>query len=326
MNLATSLSHALDKFTGICAAGSVYNAAVETTTAGHFMAVKITGTVYWDKLEYPIAVWSGDRSGTPGTPDADTWLQLGEELISLSKPLDARFFDMVPSKALPGVIAAISQMSAMMHSATDALECAETEYDLNSIIEQLKRITSDSKSLIEYEGEALLAHSDLLFNCMVDLLGHMTVTESPDVHLAFDVAAETIDPETGQKVKVRTCWAKADDVSHHYTHAFELRGAKCQAHDDADFDRMLAGYPESSREHYRHTFTHLHQAAHAVSEYAAGKVGEAIAKASSVDEPLLHIDRHELTHKVHALVVKELSPFAWEMSGEPGRGGHEHQH
>jgi hypothetical protein len=326
MNLASSLSFALDEFTGICAVGSLYNAGVEAITAGHSMGIKITGTVYWDKLEYPIAVWAGDHNGVPGTPDADIWLQLGEETMSLSMPVEDRLFDIVPTKALRGVVAAIAQMSAMQESAMDALECAETDYDLTATLEQLKKIASASKTLIEYGGEALLAHSDLMFNCMVDLLGNMTVAESADVHLAFDLAAETLDPETGNKVKVRAGWAKADETSHNYTHCFELNGARCQAHDEAALDRMLAGYPEASQEHYRHTFVHLHQAAHAVGDYAVAKAGEAIAKASTISEPLLHVDRHELTHKVHADVVNELNPFTLEMSGEPGRGGHEHKH
>jgi hypothetical protein len=324
MNLVSSLDYALDEFTGICAVGALYNAGVETLTAGHTMSVKITGSLYWNKLEHPIAVWSGDQAEVPGTPDADTWLRLEDRTMRLSQPVQAGFFDIVPTAVLKGVVDAIAQMSAMLEAATDALDCAETEHDLTAILERLKTIASESKSLIEHESEALLAHTDIMFNCMVDLLGNMTVTESTDVHLAFDLGAETLDPATGDKVKIRVGWAKADEISHQFVHSFEVGSVSCRAHDDADMDRMLETFPETSREHYRHTFIHLHQAAHAVGDYAAGKVGEAIAKASTVSDPLFHVERHEITHRVHAEAVEELSPFVWQMSGEPGRGGHEH--
>jgi hypothetical protein len=326
MNLASSLSQAIDEFTGICAVGAVNDARLDTFTAGHSLAVKITGTAYWDETGLPMAVWAGDLDGNPGTADADTWLQLGDATMSLSKPLDPGFFNMVPTKALRSVVSAVGQMAAMLGPAMDALECAETEYDLDATIEQLKRIVVESKSAIVHGSEALIAHSDLLFNCMVDLLGNMSVTESEAVHLGFDLAAETLDPDTGKKVAVKVGWAKADETSHQYVHSFQLGGASCRAHDEEDMYRMLYTLPAESREHYRHTFIHLHQAAHAVGDYAAGRVGEALAKASTVDEPLLHVDRHELTHRVHAEVAAELDSFVRKMSGEPGRGDHGQQH
>lgn len=329
MNLASSLSPALDEFAGICAVGALDTPAVEAISVGQFLLPKITGATYWDKTLYPIAIWAGDSDGGfVSADDMNAWLRLGEETMDLSGPFEQKIARIVPADALTHVMAAIFQASGMLQSANDALEPAETEDELNATLEQLQQIASESKSAIEYEGKALLAHTDLLFNCMVDLLGNMTVAESADAHLAFDVAAETLDPATGNKVKIKACWTRADDPAHQSTHTFRLGDMQCQAHDEDDFARMLAALPESSREHYRHTFTHLHQAADAVGEYAAGKVGEALAKASTVNEPLLHVDRHAITHKVHAEVVEELDPFVWEMSGEPGRGGQEdgHQH
>lgn len=327
MTRAPSLTPAIDEFTGICAVGALDNPAVEAIPFGQYALPKITGATYWDKVLYPIAIWAGDRQGGPGAADdIQAWLRLREETTDLSGPFEEAIFRLVPTDALPHVMAAIAQASGMLQSANDALAFADTEDEVNTIIDQLKQIASESKSAAEFEGEALLAHTDLMFNCMVDLLGNMRITESPDAHLAFDLAAETIDPATGNKVKIKACWARNDDASSQSAHIFQLGDAQCQAHDDDDFERLLSALPESSREHYRHTFTHLHQAADAIDKYAAGKVGEAIARASTVDAPLLHVDRHAVTHNVHAEVVEELNRFVWKVAGEPGRGGHEHQH
>ena len=324
MNLATSLSHAIDEFTGFCAVGALYYPDIDVVRAGQFTAARVTGAVYWDKERCMIAVWVGHRGGGPGTSGClDAWLQLRDEVFNLAG-FESMIVGVVPQDSLDEVTAAIRQATGMLQFANTALGCAETAYDLISTLQQLKRIASESKSLSECESEALLAHTDLMFNCMVDLLGNMTVAESANVPLAFDLTAETLDPASGDKVTIKVGWAKADETLHNYTHSFELNGSKCQAHDELAVNLMLATYPEASREHYLHTFTHLRQAARAVGKYAVGKAGEAIAKASSAGEPLLHEERHEITRKVHADVVAELNPFVREMSGEPGRGSHKY--
>lgn len=322
MNLATSLSHAIDEFTGFCAVGALYYPDIDVVRAGQFTAARVTGAVYLNTEMCMIAVWVGDHGGGPGTSgNIDAWLQLGDEVFNLSG-FESMIVRVVPPDSLDEVTAAISQATGMLQFANTALGCAETAYDLISTLEQLTRIASESKSLYECESEASLALTDLMFNCMVDLLGTMTVAESANVPLAFDLTAETLDPASGVKVTIKVGWAKADETSHNYTHSFELNGSKCQAHDELAVKLMLATYPEASREHYLHTFTHLHRAARAVGKYAAGKAGEAIAKASSAGGPLLHEERHEITRKVHADVVAELNPLVREMSGEPGRGSH----
>lgn len=324
MNLAFKTSPALDEFAGICAVGAMDSPALEAIPLDPYLLPKVSGIAYWDKTAYQIAMWAGDRDGGPGSAgDMRAWLRLGDETMDLAGPFEAKIAELVPASGLPTVMGAIAQASAMLNSANEFLEYVEDPIELAAAFEHLQEIAGSSKSALEYEGDALLAHTDILFNCMVDLLGNMTVVESQDVHLGFDVAAQTLDPETGNKVEVRAGWAKTEGTDD-YVHSFELNGARCQAHDEAAFDRMMAAYPAASREHYRHTFTHLHQAAHAIGDYAAAKVGEAIAKAGTVDQPLLHVDRHALTHKVHADVVTELAPFVWKMTGEPGRGDHKH--
>ena len=327
MTIESTLHESLDLFAGLCAVGDLGGITVESIQGGHHLSARVTGKIWWMQEEYPISVWTGLRDGTISGGGADaTWLQIRDEAVDIAHgPFAQTVMRLSPAKFLPHLTKAVELNIALYDAAMDVLQCAETQGDLDALLQELSRLAGEARSLVEHRGYAQLAHNDILLNCANTILGGITVSESPDVPHAFELNADTLDPATNAKAKIKVGWIKVPGTSN-YTHSYQIGEARCFAHDDDDIDQLMQNVQPESRRHYLHAFDHLHQAAHAVGDYANGKVGEAVAEASAIDEPLSDVERHQIAHETLADVLVELNQFISMISVEPGPEIHGHEH
>jgi hypothetical protein len=326
MHIETPLSIALDNYAAQCAVGNLSNVQIEPTPQGATLALKFTADTWWEDKQYALAMWVGKGNGTPSTGAQSTgWVKVQDRSIDLgAERLEESLSTVVPLPSVPHVIESIDQLLALMSAAVGAIVCADNDEDLTAVLTELTRLSSAARSAPEMAKAREKARGDLMWNCTMDLLGGITITEAESPHLSFDVAAVTMDPTTKQEAKLRVGWIPSRENARQYTHSYQVGDDSCYAHDDADIDRLMAMVPDDSREHYLHVFDHLHQIAHAASDYADALAGEAIAQASTTDRPLDAFERHELIHEVHKEALVIMNPVAWTLSGEPGLPHHGH--
>ncbi|HEX9225112.1 MAG TPA: hypothetical protein VF885_00475 [Arthrobacter sp.] len=324
MHIETPLSIALDDYAAQCAVGNLSNVHIEPTPQGASLALKFTADTWWEEAEYALTMWVG--KGAPSTDgESAGWVKVRDLSIDLgAEHLEDSLSTVVPMPSVPHVIESIDQLLALMSAAVGAIVCADTEEDLTAVMAELTRLSGGARSAAELAKAREKARGDLMWNCTMDLLGGITITEAESPHLSFDVAAVTMDPTTQQKANLRVGWIPARENARQYTHSYQIGDDACYAHDDADIDRLMALVPDDSREHYLHVFDHLHQIAHAASDYADALAGEAIAQASTTDRPLDAFERHDLIHEVHKEALVIMNPVAWTLSGEPGLPHHDH--
>jgi hypothetical protein len=326
MHIETPLSIALDDYAAQCAVGNLSNVQIEPTPQGSTLALKFTAETWWDEEQYALAMWVGKGNGAPSEDSQSTgWVKVQDRSIDLGAArLEDSLSTVVPLPSVPHVVESIDQLLALMAAAVAAIVCADDEEDLTAILTELTRLSGDARSAPEMAKAREKARGDLMWNCTMDLLGGITITEAEAPHLSFDVAAVTMDPTTRQEARLRVGWIPTRGNAMQYTHSYQIGQESCFAHDDADIDRLMATVPEDSREHYLHVFDHLHQIAHAATDYTAALAGEAVAQASTSDCPLDAIERHELLHEVHKEALVIMNPVAWNLSGEPELPKHDH--
>lgn len=313
----------LDEFIGLCAFGHLSSAAITVPDAP--WRPKFTGTAHWDQTEYRLESWVGPRDLDHPGPDTEgsVWLTIQDEILDVSAG-DLEFVPgLAPEDFAEGLSAAANQLLAMMKSGFRAIATAYDAGNQRQTIEQLHAhaATVQPEALTELEIES--AHLALMNNCLNTLLGRVRLQEAQNSHLAYDVHAVTLDPQSDTLAEIGIGWIAGDNGPEH---SYVLSGRECPAHSGAGADAILEGMDEKSREHYLHTFNHLHQIADAADRYSIAQRRLAIAETGTLDDPLGSDDRHRLSHMVHTAAAEHLSAYLLEWSGEPSAFSGEHPH
>lgn len=326
MHIESPLNIALDEYAGLCAVGHLSNLKAELFGDPGVAAFRLSGATYWKPVAYNLAIWQGNEDGSaPPDGDPEIWVQFQDQTFKLSDGLlEAEIRRTAPSEFLNELLDTCNQLIAIYSAALDAISAATTREDTQAVLNELARIASEAKGALDYEGDALLAESDLMFNCAITLLEGITVKEVEPPHLSYEIMADTLDPATNAKVKIAVGWVLRPGEQNGYTHSYIIGDASCLAHDQPDIDRLMATVHPEARAHYLHAFDHLHQVAHAASDLSAAKIGHAIAEASTWQAPLDAFERHEIAHRVHRESLEQLNTTAWTFSERDIPPSHRH--
>jgi hypothetical protein len=115
--------------------------------------------------------------------------------------------------------------------------------------------------------------------CRLGLLGSVVVEESPQGP-GLNVRAATLDPITAQEVSLQVYW-QHHELSGEPVHMLSAGTATHPAHGgDPEHPELLAGFPQSSRDHILHAIDHLHDLADIAADIAAAKDADVMAMLS----------------------------------------------
>jgi hypothetical protein len=312
----------------LCETHGIINLKFTPISHGSQVAMAVTAVVDLDEEDFVVRVWVGLEDGRPSAAMRPrTWIAVDDEVFRHGNRADkVAMLDNFDIEVHEDLWDALQALIGVMHRANGNLEFARymaAEYVASQLNEAAGDTWDEADERRPNVTKGRDAMESFVSNCSVDLFRAVTVTESADAHLGFDIAASTVDPATEQVTPLRIFW-RTDPGDEQFVHCYGIGNAWYEAHgDDEDLTELLAAFPEESRHHYVHALDHLHEISHAAAEVADANLSAAVALVEGNDGPLSDEEVHQLSHDVYASTLVELNPLAWSISGEPELPGHE---
>lgn len=123
-------------------------------------------------------------------------------------------------------------------------------------------------------------------HCKLGFMAGVVVEES--LHGNLNIRAVTIDPVTRDYVPLQVFWQEPDDggeAEHWLSVGKTAAPAHTEDEDEAEAgSRLLAGFPQTSKEYIGHAIGHLHEMVHLATDVVNGKTGEVAAALEIANE------------------------------------------